>query len=101
MKQTQCSKILHHLKTNGGITPKEAERLYGCMRLAARIKDLKRAGYNIETRRKACAGRDNTVAIVAEYHLIDEGKPFPPDMQLSNGGTLPRMVAENVPIAGA
>ena len=44
---TQYSKILRYMEEHGSITPLEAMR-FGCMRLAARIKDLKIAGYSIE-----------------------------------------------------
>ena len=50
MKDTQCAAILAHLKQHGSITPLEALNRYGCMRLCARIYDLKRAGNPIETR---------------------------------------------------
>lgn len=49
MKDTQCAAILEHLKRHGSITPLEALNWYGCMRLGARIYDLKRAGTPIET----------------------------------------------------
>lgn len=46
---SQNKKILHHLKSNGSITPIEALNEYGCFRLAARIKDLRDEGHNILT----------------------------------------------------
>lgn len=48
-KLTQCQMILNHMQTKGAITPIDALTLYGCMRLAARIADLRREGYEIET----------------------------------------------------
>jgi len=50
------------------ITPKDA-LAFGCMRLAARIKDLRDGGYLIHTVRKQVRTRTGK-AIVAEYHLI-------------------------------
>jgi biotin operon repressor len=50
------------------ITPKDALQ-FGCMRLAARINELREAGYNIHTVRKQVRTRTGK-AIVAEYHLI-------------------------------
>lgn len=41
---TQTDRILRHLREHGSITPLEALREFGCMRLGARIYDLKRAG---------------------------------------------------------
>ena len=50
------------------ITPKDALQ-FGCMRLAARIKDLRDGGYLIQTVRKQVRTRTGK-AVVAEYHLI-------------------------------
>lgn len=47
---TQTDRILRHLREHGSITPLEALREFGCMRLGARIYDLKRAGYDIESK---------------------------------------------------
>ena len=51
---TQNEVILNHLKNYGGLTSLEAIRLYSITRLAARISDLRKKGYNIlsETIRK-------------------------------------------------
>lgn len=45
--QPQTDKVIEHILAYGSITAAEAYSLYGCMRLASRICDLKRAGYNI------------------------------------------------------
>ena len=47
MAMTQCERILRHLKDYGSITPVEALREYSCMRLGARIHDLKKQGHDI------------------------------------------------------
>ena len=44
---TQCEKILDYMRLNGSITPLDALREFGCMRLASRITDLKAQGYDI------------------------------------------------------
>lgn len=44
---TQCDLILRYMQDEGGITPWEAMREFGCMRLGARIWDLKRRGVEI------------------------------------------------------
>jgi hypothetical protein len=49
-KLTQADLILRHMRHGNGITPREALRLYGCLRLAARIYDLKVAGWRIKDR---------------------------------------------------
>lgn len=45
---SQSENILSHLQKRS-ITPLDAFTLYGCMRLAARIRDLKELGHNIAT----------------------------------------------------
>ena len=44
---TQCDMILRYMQDTGSITPWEAMREFGCMRLGARIYDLKRRGVNV------------------------------------------------------
>ena len=46
---TQAQTILRHIKSLGSISPQEAYRDYQITRLAARILDLKKAGYHIKT----------------------------------------------------
>ena len=47
---SQCNDILAHLKKGLPISAMEALNSFGCFRLAARIKDLREQGYDIETR---------------------------------------------------
>ena len=47
---SQRSQILAALKAGRRITPKDAMRDYACMRLGARIYDLKQAGHDIHRR---------------------------------------------------
>ena len=49
MKEQQTVLIARHLYEIGSLTPLQALRLYGCFRLAARIKDLRDEGFDIET----------------------------------------------------
>jgi len=44
---TQSEMILRYMHENGSITPKEALEDLGCMRLGARIWDIKRTGVKI------------------------------------------------------
>jgi len=46
--KTQAERILAHLRGGHTITPQEALFMFGCMRLAARIKDLRDGGHRIE-----------------------------------------------------
>lgn len=66
---TQTRQILEHLKAYHSITPLDALRLYGCMRLGARIYDLKRMGYDITTRLVNDFNRFGEPIHYAEYHL--------------------------------
>lgn len=49
-KVSQTEKILNYMMKNTYITPMDALRECGCMRLAARIADIKELGYEIKTR---------------------------------------------------
>ena len=46
---SQVQQILRHMQDIGPITPLEALDKYGCFRLAARIRDLRDDGHQIET----------------------------------------------------
>ena len=47
---SQCEKILIHLQTGKSISPVQALNLYSCFRLSARIYDLKKPGFDIDSR---------------------------------------------------
>lgn len=49
MKESQTKRILAYLQKGSGITPLYALRMFGCLRLGARIYDLKKAGHSIAT----------------------------------------------------
>ena len=70
---TQADRILRHLKDYGSITPVEALRDYGVMRLGARIWDLKREGYSITTEREEGRNRYGERTAYARYRLIGGG----------------------------
>ncbi len=46
---TDCERIVQHLREHGSITPLEAITGFGCLRLGARIFDLRGRGYDIST----------------------------------------------------
>ena len=46
---TQCERILRHLEDYGSITQMEAIAEYSVMRLASRICDLRKLGFEIRT----------------------------------------------------
>lgn len=47
---SQNDTILKHLRKHRKITPLEALRRYGCMRLGGRVHDLRAQGHDIRTR---------------------------------------------------
>lgn len=69
----QTDKILAYMKKNGSITPLDALREFGCMRLAARIADLKHDGHQIGSRTKYSISQCGEKVRFAEY-LVMENK---------------------------
>ena len=67
--QTQCERLLEHLKLGLPLTAHKALYGYSCLRLAARIHDLKQMGHQIERRMVEVQTRDGRKARVAEYFL--------------------------------
>ena len=67
--QTQCERLLEHLKLGLPLTAHKALYGYGCQRLAARMWDLRQVGHQIEKRMVEVATRDGRRARVAEYFL--------------------------------
>ena len=62
---TQCNMIAEYLEKGYSITALEALQMFGCMRLASRICDLRDRGYNINT----CKIKTETGKWVTEYTL--------------------------------
>lgn len=70
--KTQNQQILKHLKTHKkGINPRQALEKFGCMRLASRISDLRRMGYEISREMIAVKNRDGETRYVANYKLME------------------------------
>lgn len=67
MKQTDC--ILDHLQAFGTITPADAWRLYGIMRLGARVKELRSRGHLIVTETETALNRYGKTTRYARYKL--------------------------------
>ena len=63
---SQTSQILQILKSGRILTPREADRELGCMRLAARILDIRGMGYNVLTTTITANGKS-----FAGYKLIE------------------------------
>lgn len=72
MKQTQCDRIIRHLKDFGSITSREADKEYGIMRLASRINDLRKAGYEITAETQTGKNRYGEPTHFTVYRLSKE-----------------------------
>lgn len=72
MKLTQCDRIMRHLQDFGAITSLEAITEYGILRLASRINDLKRRGYNISAERGKGKNRYGEQTSFAIYRLMED-----------------------------
>lgn len=62
---TQNAAILAHLEAGKPITPLQALERFNCLRLSARIYDLRCAGYPIESRRITRNGKS-----FAQYRMV-------------------------------
>lgn len=69
-KMTQCEKILQYMTENGCITPFEALREFGCMRLASRISDLRKAGHSIHKEMATAKNKNGESVWFAVYKLV-------------------------------
>ena len=68
--KTQCERLLEHLKLGLPLTAHKALYGYSCLRLAARMWDLRQMGHQIERRMVEVQTRDGRRARVAEYRLV-------------------------------
>ena len=66
---TQTQKILMYLRDVGSITAMDALREFGCMRLGARIWDLRRAGYQIMKTMECSRNKHGERVSYARYTL--------------------------------
>lgn len=65
---SQNRKVLRWMKERGSITPQDA-LTFGCMRLAARIKDLRDGGADIITDTMEYTDTDGKTTRFASYRL--------------------------------
>ena len=69
---TQCDMILDYMRENGSITQAEATDEIGCVRLPARIWDLKQRGYHIKKIMRSKKNRWGKAISFAAYELESE-----------------------------
>ena len=70
-KTSQCDKILADMQEFGSITPLDAIREFSCLRLGARIWDLKQKGYKIRTDFESAKNRYGDTVHYARYTLLE------------------------------
>ncbi len=70
--ESQAARILKWMQEKGPITPKDAEAAFGCMRLAARINDLRRKGYKIESSTRKYKDNEGRTVKYAAYSITKE-----------------------------
>lgn len=66
---TQEKRILEYMKQGHSITPLDALHQFGCLRLGARIYDLRTQGHVINTKHVTCNGKT-----YASYSLVECSK---------------------------
>ena len=69
MRQTE--QILHHMERYGSITALEAMQEYGCMRLGARVWDLRQDGHRILREMVEGRNRFGDTTRFARYRLAE------------------------------
>lgn len=68
---TQTERVLKYMRDFGSITQLEAIRDISCMRLAARIDDLKREGHVIRSDTETGKNRYGENTRYARYRLVE------------------------------
>ena len=74
--QTQNDRVLSYMERHPSITSLDAIRDLGCTRLSARISDLRRKGYAIDTQSVIVRNRDNKKVRVTAYSLAQDGDMY-------------------------
>ena len=64
--EAQNTLILNHLQNGNSITPLEALKLFDCLRLSARIFNLRELGHDVIMKRF----KTNSGKFVAKYSLV-------------------------------
>ena len=64
--KTQCEMVLEYIELYGSITPIEAFYAINCMRLSARVADLRAEGYDIRTEIAKGTGKNYAIYSLAD-----------------------------------
>ena len=70
-KTKQADRIIQYMLDFGSITQLEAIRDIGCMRLASRVSDLKKRGFNIVGEFVPVKNRYGEISHIKKYYLED------------------------------
>lgn len=68
----QCERILFYLRHFGSITQLDALRDLGIMRLASRMSDLRKQGFNIKSETVAVKNRMGENCYIKRYYIEEE-----------------------------
>lgn len=71
MRETKHNQVRQHLLSHGHITSWEAIQIYGATRLSAIIFNLRKEGYDIETREELAKDRNGNTCRYANYIYRD------------------------------
>ena len=71
MRTTQKEKVLAYMQRYGSITPIDALREFSCMRLGARIADLKADGHHIKTEMVGSKNKFGEPVHYASYSIVE------------------------------
>ena len=66
---TQAERVLEHMSKYGSITSLEAIKEYGILRLASRISDLRRNGYQIDSKMDYVVNRYGEKCRIKRYAI--------------------------------
>ena len=66
---TQTEKIIEYIQGNGSITPLDALKEIGCMRLASRMCDIKKMGYAVNKKMETATNRNGERVMYARYTI--------------------------------
>ena len=70
-KPTQCTRIAEYLKQFGSITQYEALQDLGIMRLASRISEMRKNGFNIESKTIEVKNRFGETCNIKQYFFAE------------------------------
>lgn len=71
-RPTQCKRIVQYLNDFGSITQFEAFKDLGVMRLASRISELQKNGYEFEKERIKVHNRYGEITPIVRYRLKEQ-----------------------------